>query len=73
MQYLRDSLSYLFKIKLWCREDFWLNVCSHRYIYKYGTAEIGKAMYQLFLEEVILDEQEFLKGLEKLRDNQNVR
>lgn len=67
LYYQRDNLAYPIEIQLWCGEDFQFNVWSHRYIYKYDTAEIGKAMYELYLEGLIQNEQDFLKQLRNLR------
>ncbi len=73
LYYQRDNLAYPIEIQLWCGRDFQFNVWSHRYIYKYDTAETGKAMYQLYLEGMVQSEQDFLECLEKLRGERNGR
>lgn len=73
LYYQRDNLAYPIEIQLWCGDDFQYNVWSHRYIYKYDTIEIGKAMYQRYAEGLIKNEEEFLKHLEKLRGERNGR
>lgn len=73
LYYQRDNLAYPIEIQLWCGEDFQFNVWSHRYIYKYDTAEIGKAMYEMYLKGVIQNEQDFLEQLNYLRGDQDGR
>lgn len=73
LYYQRDNRTYPIEIQLWCGKDFHFNVWSHRYIYKYDTAETGKAMYQLYLEGMVQSEQDFLECLEKLRGERNGR
>lgn len=73
LYYQRDNLAYPIEIQLWCGKDYQFNVWSHRHIYKYDTPEIGKAMYELYQEGEIQNEQEFLKQLENLRGEQNGR
>ena len=73
LYYQRDNLAYPIEIQLWCGKDYQFNVWSHSHIYKYDTPEIGKAMYELYQEGEIQNEQEFLKQLENLRGEQNGR
>ena len=73
LYYQRDNRTYPIEIQLWCGKDFHYNVWSHRSIYKYDTAETGKAMYQLYLEGMVQSEQDFLECLEKLRGERNGR
>ena len=73
LYYQRDNLAYPIEIQLWCGKDFQFNVWSHRHIYKYDTAEIGKAMYEMYLKGVIQNEQDFLEQLNYLRGDQDGR
>ena len=71
LYYQRDNRAYPIEIQLWCGEDFQYNVWSHKHIYKYNTAEIGRKMYQLYRENQILTEEEFLEKLEEVRGENN--
>ena len=73
LYYQRDNLAYPIEIQLWCGDDFKFNVWSHRYIYKYDTAEIGRMMYQSYKAGMIQNEEEFVEQLKKLRGEQNGR
>lgn len=73
LYYQRDNLAYPIEIQLWCGEDFQFNVWSHRHIYKYDDAETEKAMYQMYRDNKIQNEQEFLACLEELRGKENGR
>ena len=73
INYQRDNLAYPIEIQLWCGDDFKFNVWSHRYIYKYDTAEIGRMMYQSYRAGMIQNEEEFVEQLKKLRGEQNGR
>ena len=71
LYYQRDNRAYPIEIQLWCGKDFQYNVWSHKYIYKYDSAEFGKRMYQLYCENQIKTEEEFLEKLEKVRSEMN--
>ncbi len=71
LYYQRDNLAYPIEIQLWCGQDYQFNVWSHRYIYKYDTEEIGKTMYELYSNNIIQNEQDFLEKLEDLRGEKN--
>lgn len=73
LYYQRDNLAYPIEIQLWCGKDFQYNVWSHRYIYKYDTEDIGKVMYQLYVEEGISTEKEFIDCLERVRGKSDGR
>lgn len=73
LYYQRDNLAYPIEIQLWCGEDFQFNVWSHQHIYKYDDAETGKAMYQMYRDNKIQNEKEFLACLEELRGKENGR
>ena len=69
--YQRDNRAYPIEIQLWCGKDFQYNVWSHKYIYKYDSAELGKRMYRLYCENQIKTEEEFFEKLEKVRSEIN--
>ena len=71
LYYQRDNRAYPIEIQLWCGEDFQYNVWSHKHIYKYNTAEIGRKMYQVYRENQIQTEEEFLRKLEEVRSEIN--
>lgn len=71
LYYQRDNKAYPIEIQLWCGKDFQYNVWSHKHIYKYDSAEIGRKMYQLYCENQIKTEEEFLKKLEEVRSGFN--
>ena len=71
LYYQRDNLAYPIEIQLWCGNDFQFNVWSHRHIYKYDTADIGKKMYQLYCDNEIHNEEEFIVRLTELRGEKN--
>lgn len=73
LYYQRDNLAYPIEIQLWCGRDYQYNVWSHRHIYKYDTAEIGKAMYDLYIADVIKNEKDFLMQLKLLRGEKDGR
>lgn len=73
LYYQRDNRAYPIEIQLWCGNDFQYNVWSHKHIYKYDGAEIGKEMYQLYCQKQIQTEEEFLDKLEKVRSERNGR
>lgn len=67
LYYQRDSHAYPIEIQLWCGRDFQYNIWSHKHIYKYETAAIGKYLYEEYSEGRINSEQEFLKALDSRR------
>lgn len=67
LYYQRDNRAYPIEIQLWCGTDFQYNVWSHKYIYKYESAEIGRNMYQLYIENKIQRESDFIEKLGELR------
>ncbi len=42
------------------------NIWSHRYIYKYKDAEIGKLLYEEYAAKIICSEQDFVERLKFL-------
>ena len=73
LYYQRDNRAYPIEIQLWCGRDYKFNVWSHRHIYKYNDAQIGQKMYQLYIDNQIVDEEDFLEKLEKLKENDGGR
>ena len=59
LYYQRDSHSYPIEIQLWCGQDYWFNIWSHQYVYKYRSAKVGRALYQEYCAGKITTEQEF--------------
>lgn len=66
LYYQRDSLAYPIEVQLWCGEDYFFNLWSHQYVYKYKTPEIGKLLYQEYSDGSIRTEQDFLTRLQEL-------
>ena len=73
LYYQRDNLAYPIEIQLWCGADFQYNIWSHKYIYKYDNADIGKVMYQLYVDNEIHTEWDFIEKLEEMRGDKNGR
>jgi len=71
LYYQRDNRAYPIEVQLWCAKDYQFNVWSHRWIYKYANAEIGKRLYELYQMENIKTEKEFLKNFEERRGEFN--
>ncbi|MHA9737248.1 nucleotidyltransferase family protein [Robinsoniella peoriensis] len=63
LYYQKDNLSFPIEVQLWCGEDYQFNIWSHRYVYKYKNVEIGKLLYQEYINKQFNDEQGFLKRL----------
>ena len=64
--YQRDTLAYPIEVQLWCGNDYYFNLWSHKYVYKYRTPETGKKLYQEYAEGKIRDERDFLKRLREI-------
>lgn len=73
LYYQRDNRAYPIEIQLWCGTDFQYNIWSHKYIYKYDNADIGRAMYQLYADNKIHTEWDFVEKLEEIRGDKNGR
>ena len=43
--YQRDNLAYPIEVQLWCGKDYYFNLWSHQYVYKYKSSEIGQKLY----------------------------
>ena len=66
LYYQRDNLAYPIEVQLWCGNDYYFNLWSHKYVYKYRTPETGKKMNQQYAEGKIRDERDFLKRLREI-------
>ena len=64
LYYQRDNLAYPIEVQLWCGKDYYFNLWSHQYVYKYKSPEIGKRLYQEYTAGLIKTEQDFQKRLE---------
>lgn len=73
LYYQRGNRAYPIEIQLWCGTDFQYNIWSHKYIYKYDDADIGRAMYQLYVDNKIHTEWDFVEKLEEMRGDKNGR
>ena len=63
LYYQRDNLAYPIEVQLWCGEDYYFNLWSHKHIYKYQAPEVGRKLYHEYSDGRIQTEQEFLKHL----------
>ena len=63
LYYQRDNLAYPIEVQLWCGSDYWFNLWSHQYVYKYKSPEMGRKLYLEFRSGVIRSEQDFLTYL----------
>ena len=63
LYYQRDNLAYPIEIQLWCGNDYWFNIWSHQYVYKYKEPKIGRVLYEEYMQGLIIDEQKFVERL----------
>lgn len=68
LYYQKDNLAYPIEIQLWCAEDYQFNIWSHKMVYKYHTAEIGKQLYEKYRSGSIKSEEEFRGEMKKLME-----
>lgn len=71
LYYQRDNLAYPIEVQLWCGKDYYFNLWSHQYVYKYKSPEIGQKLYQEYTAGMVKTEQEFLKCLQELEVDTN--
>lgn len=71
LYYQRDNLTYPIEVQLWCGRDYYFNLWSHQYIYKYKSPEVGQRLYQEYAAGLIKTEQEFQKRLQELEVSHN--
>lgn len=67
LYYQRDCHTYPIGVQLWCGRDFQFNIWSHKHVYKYETAEIGRQLYKEYIDGKINSEQDFLEALSRWR------
>lgn len=63
LYYQRDSMAYPIEVQLWCGEDYYFNIWSHQYLYKYRIPEIGTKLYEQYRAKKIRTKDEFLSAL----------
>ncbi len=68
LYYQRDNLAYPIEVQLWCGKDYYFNLWSHKYVYKYQTPETGKSLYQEYTGGKIQNERDFLKRLREIEE-----
>lgn len=66
LYYQRNNLAYPIEIQLWCSDDYLFNVWSHKMVYKYYDASIGKQLYEKYKSGIITSEEMFINELEML-------
>ena len=66
LYYQRDNLAYPIEIQLWCAEDYQFNVWSHKLVYKYYTADMGKRLYEKYRRGIITSEEAFKYEMDRL-------
>ena len=71
LYYQRNNMAYPIEIQLWCGDDYPFNIWSHRWVYKYENAHIGKVLYETYKLGRINNEEEFLKMLSEIRGENN--
>lgn len=71
LYYQRDNRAYPIEVQLWCGQDYYFNLWSHQYVYKYKSTEIGRMIYQEYAAGTIRTEQEFQKRLLELEVKRN--
>lgn len=73
LYYQRDNFSYPIEVQLWCGADYYFNIWSHQYIYKYLPPEIGHQLYLDYSAGLISTEQAFVSRLHELEVNPDGR
>jgi putative GTP pyrophosphokinase len=73
LYYQRDFLAYPIELQLWCGTDYQFNIWSHRFVYKYKSAQIGQKLYELYTLGRLKTEDEFLENLNYLEGKGNGR
>lgn len=71
LYYQRDNLAYPIEVQLWCGRDYYFNLWSHQYVYKYKSPEIGRRLYLEYAGGAIRTEGEFQKRLQELEVAEN--
>lgn len=73
LYYQRDNLAYPIEVQLWCGKDYYFNLWSHQYVYKYKSPEIGRQLYLEYAADEVKTEREFQKRLQELEVTDNGR
>lgn len=73
LYYQRDNRAYPIEIQLWCGKDYWFNIWSHQYVYKYQIPELGKTLYREYERGTITNEDEFVNRLKFWESEMNGR
>lgn len=60
---------YPIELQLWCGQDYQFNIWSHRYVYKYHPAQVGRALHQAYCAGMLPTEQAFLARLTQEVEN----
>ena len=71
LYYQRDNMAYPIEIQLWCGDDYQFNIWSHKWVYKYENALVGKVLYDTYKLGRINNEEEFLIMLSEIRGEIN--
>lgn len=71
LYYQRDNLAYPIEVQLWCGKDYYFNLWSHQYVYKYKSPEIGRQLYLEYAAGEVKTEWEFQKRLQELEVTDN--
>lgn len=66
LYYQRDNLAYPIEVQLWCGDDYYFNIWSHQYVYKYKSPQIGRQLYAEYCNGQIENEKDFLSRLHEL-------
>ena len=56
-------MAYPIEVQLWCGKDYYFNLWSHQYVYKYKSPEIGRQLYLEYAAGEVKTEREFQKRL----------
>lgn len=72
LYYQRDRHSYPIEVQLWCGEDYLFNIWSHKWIYKYVDAAVGKKLYEKYVIGNIKTEQDFIDNLTAMKGSENI-
>lgn len=68
LYYQRDNLAYPIELQLWCENDYFFNVWSHKHTYKYNIPAIGKKLYEEYKLGNIASEINFIQKLKELEE-----
>ena len=73
LYYQRDNLAYPIEIQLWCAKDYQFNIWSHKLVYKYWDAGIGKRLYEKYISGNIGTEEDIKNEMNRLVRDKNQR